>query len=214
MVVVVKVGGRALASNMENLARSVAARSGMGIALDLDGVLCDSMGSWVRIWNSRHPHRQITVEDIREWDFWKGLGISREEFNAVFDEVWRGWRDLAPLEDDIGGKVARLSALGRVDIVSGRTPRHLPYVKSWLKRHKIRYSSLILGVSRKSSLNHDVFIDDSPVEALSIAETARYVLLRDQPWNRLLRFNRFILRVGSLDEAYQRIVSEVFPEIV
>jgi uncharacterized HAD superfamily protein len=187
---------------------------GIKIAMDLDGVLSDSMGSWVRIWNTRHPYRQITVEDIHEWDFWKGLGISREEFNAVFDEVWRGWRDLAPLEDDIGGKVARLSALGRVDIVSGRTPRHLPYVKSWLKRHKIRYSSLILGVSRKSSLNHDVFIDDSPVEALSIAETARYVLLRDQPWNRLLRFNRFILRAGSLDEAYQRLVSEVFPEIV
>jgi acetylglutamate/LysW-gamma-L-alpha-aminoadipate kinase len=31
LVIVVKVGGRALASNMENLARSVAARSGMGI---------------------------------------------------------------------------------------------------------------------------------------------------------------------------------------
>ncbi len=187
---------------------------GIRIALDLDGVLSDSMGSWVRIWNARNSFKRITVEDIREWDFWRGLGIGREEFDSVFEEVWRGWRDLRPLEENLGAKVSRLSRLGRVDIVSGRTPRHLPYVKSWLKLHGVRYSSLILGVTPKSRLDHDVFIDDSPVEALGIAETARYVLLRDQPWNRSLESNRYIVRVGGLVEAYQRIVGEIFPGIV
>jgi uncharacterized HAD superfamily protein len=189
-------------------------RMGIRIALDLDGVLSDSMGSWVRIWNARNSFKRITVEDIREWDFWRGLGIGREEFDSVFEEVWRGWRDLRPLEENLGAKVSRLSRLGRVDIVSGRTPRHLPYVKSWLKLHGVRYSSLILGVAPKSRLDHDVFIDDSPVEALGIAETARYVLLRDQPWNRSLESNRYIVRVGGLVEAYQRIVGEIFPGIV
>ncbi len=189
-------------------------RMGIRIAVDLDGVLSDSMGSWVRIWNSRNSFKRITVEDIREWDFWRGLGIGREEFDSVFEEVWRGWRDLRPLEENIGAKVSRLSRLGRVDIVSGRTPRHLPYVKSWLKLHGVRYSSLILGVTTKSRLDHDVFIDDSPVEALRIAETARYVLLKDQPWNRSLESNRYIVRVGGLVEAYQRIVGEIFPGVV
>ncbi|MDW8073771.1 MAG: hypothetical protein RMJ28_06025 [Nitrososphaerota archaeon] len=183
----------------------------MKIALDLDGVLSDSMGLWVEIWNSRYGPPALGVEDIREWDFWRGLGITQEMFNEVFDEVWRSWARLRPLEENIGEKVARLTQLGKVDIVSGRAVKHLPYVKSWLKHHRIRYDSIFLGVPAKNRLNHTVFIDDSPIEAAQIAGTGRYVLLRDQPWNRHVPERRFILRVRSLDEAFQRLVGEVFP---
>ncbi|MEM1534882.1 MAG: hypothetical protein QW059_04695 [Nitrososphaerota archaeon] len=181
------------------------------IALDLDGVLTDSMGRWVEIWNSKYGRARLSVEDIREWDFWRGLGITQETFNEVFDEVWRTWPLLRPMEEDIGEKVSRLASLGRVDIVSGRSSRHLPYVKSWLKQHGVRYNSIFLAVSPKSRLSHDVFIDDSPVEAVQIAGTARYVLLRDQPWNRGIPNSKYILRVKSLDEAFEKLAGEVFP---
>ncbi|GBC71955.1 Nucleotidase [Candidatus Calditenuaceae archaeon HR02] len=181
------------------------------IALDIDGVLTDSMGRWVEVWNSRYGHPRLSVEDIREWDFWRGLGITQETFNEVFDEVWRGWVYLRPLEENIGEKVARLSYFGRLDIVSGRSIRHLPYVKNWLGHHGIKYDSIFLGVPSKSRLNHDVFIDDSPVEAVRIAETARYVLLRDQPWNRNVPKSKFIIRVRNLEEAFKKLAEEVFP---
>lgn len=181
------------------------------IALDLDGVLSDSMGRWVEVWNSKYGHPKLSVEDIREWDFWRSLGITQQEFNEVFDEVWRGWVYLRPLEENIGEKVARLSYFGRIDIVSGRSIKHLPYVKNWLRHQGIKHDSIFLGVSSKSRLAHDVFIDDSPVEALGIAETARYVLLRDQPWNRSVPRNKFIIRVRNLDEAFQKLAEEIFP---
>jgi len=179
------------------------------IALDLDGVLSDSMGRWLEIWNSRHAPPILTVDDLGEWDFWRRLSITQREFNRIFDEVWRGWEAVRPLEEGIGGKVARLARLGRVDIVSGRATEHLPYVKSWLRLHRVKYSSILLGASPKSRLGHDVFIDDSPVEAVQIARTGRYVLLRDQPWNRGLAESVLILRVRSLDEAFERLVNEV-----
>lgn len=179
------------------------------IALDLDGVLTDSMGRWVEIWNSRYVHPRLSVEDIREWDFWRGLGISQEKFNEVFDEVWRGWTYLRPLEENIGEKVSRLSYFGRVDIVSGRSTKHLSYVRSWLKHYGVRYGSLLLGVSSKSSLNYDVYIDDSPVEAAQIAGTGRYVLLRDQPWNRHIPDSKHILRVKDLAESFEKLDKEV-----
>lgn len=181
------------------------------IALDLDGVLSDSMGRWVEVWNQRFGHPRLSVDDIREWDFWRKLGITQELFNDIFDEVWRGWHLLRPLEENIGERVARLNLFGQVDIVSGRSTRHLPYVKSWLRHHGIKYSSIFLGVPQKSSLHHHIFIDDSPLEAVKIAGTGRYVLLRDQPWNRHIAEGRLILRVRSLEEAIEKLSKEVFP---
>ncbi|MEM4591723.1 MAG: hypothetical protein QW555_07845 [Nitrososphaerota archaeon] len=175
------------------------------IALDLDGVLSDSMGRWVEIWNTKYGYPTLSVEGLTEWDFWRKLGITQDEFNRIFDEVWQEWPLLKPLEENIDDSVSKIASLGRVDIVSGRVLKHRQYVVSWLKLHEIRYGSLFLGISPKSRLGHDVFIDDSPIEALQIARTRRIVLLRDQPWNRDLGESRYIRRVRSLEEAFEKL---------
>ena len=89
------------------------------IALDVDGVLADTMKLWLRLWN-RRSSQSLSYEELVEWDFWKRLGISGEEFMELMKEAWRMWRELPPTEPNLSEKVSRLRSLGRVDIVTAR----------------------------------------------------------------------------------------------
>ncbi len=175
--------------------------TGMLIAIDLDGVLSDSMGLWISIWNSSN-YPKLSYEDISEWDFWRRIGLNEKRFSEIFDEVWSRWEDLQPLEHDVSETVERLNELGVVDIVTGRPSRNSPFIIKWLKKHRINYRKLIVAVEKKSKYPYDVYIDDSPIQALEISSMGRTFLLRDQPWNRHVEPNRFLKRVRSLKEAY------------
>jgi len=179
---------------------------GMRIAIDLDGVLANSMASWLRIWNERHSPR-LRYEDIDEWDFWRKIGIDERRFSEIFNEAWEGWASIPPMEDDLPSKLRSMRMLGKVDVVTGRPRSNTPYIKSWLRMHSIPYDDLKVGVSSKARFPHIVFVDDSPANAREIALTGRLVLLRDQPWNRDVRETRLIRRVTDLGEAIEVIES-------
>ncbi|MEM0450808.1 MAG: hypothetical protein QXO17_04490 [Nitrososphaerota archaeon] len=172
----------------------------MRIALDLDGVLADTIRVWLRIWNEqRFP--KLTYESIDSWDFWRKLGISEAEFAEIFSRAWQKWEEIPPAEEGLSEKVMRLSELGRVDVVTGRPAEERERVAMWLRRHRISYRNLVMGVTDKVKLGYDVYIDDSPIVATEGSRTGRTVLLRDQPWNRFVRSNSYVRRVRGLDEA-------------
>jgi uncharacterized HAD superfamily protein len=178
----------------------------MLIAIDLDGVLSDSMGLWIRIWNaSNYP--KLSYEDISEWDFWRRLGLTEERFSEIFDEVWSRWEELQPLEQDVAEIVDRISRVGVVDIVTGRPGRNRNFIVKWLRRHGINYRRLLIGVENKIKYLYDVYIDDSPIQALEASHAGRLLLLRDQPWNRHVEPNKFVIRIKSLEEAYRVLTS-------
>jgi len=178
----------------------------MLIAIDLDGVLSDSMELWIRIWNaSNYP--KLSYEDISEWDFWRRLGLTEGRFSEIFDEVWSRWEELQPLEQNVAEIVDRINQVGVVDIVTGRPGRNRNFIVKWLKKHGINYRRLLIGVEKKISHLYDVYIDDSPIQALEVSYAGRLFLLRDQPWNRHVEPNRFIIRVKSLEEAYRVLLS-------
>ena len=58
-------------------------------------------------------------------------------------------------------------------------------VKNWLKLHKINFKNYVGVVEgiEKSELDYDVFIDDSPLNAKSMLEKGKSVILYSQPWN-------------------------------
>lgn len=172
----------------------------MRIALDLDGVLADTIRVWLRIWNE-HRFPRLTYESIDTWDFWRKLGISEAEFAGIFARAWLMWEEIPPVEEGIAEKVRRLSELGTVDVVTGRPAEERERVVLWLRRHGISYRGLVVGVTDKVRLGYDVYIDDSPLVAIAGARSGRLVLLRDQPWNRDVRSNSYVRRVRGLDEA-------------
>lgn len=177
------------------------------IALDVDGVLADTMRLWIRLWN-RRSGMKIGYEDLVEWDFWRRLGLTSGEFMELMRDAWRMWRELPPTEPNLSEKVARLRTLGRVDIVTARPRDAERYTLLWLEAHRIPFDDIVwMRSSRvKASLDYDVFIDDSPHLADGCALRAKILLLYDRPWNRGVAEDcRLIRRIRSLDEAYRVI---------
>ena len=176
----------------------------MRIALDLDGVLADTMSMWVRVWKEK-TGQEVRLEDFDEWSSWKYLGITEREFMKIMNEAWKRWRYLPPTEDNLSRKVSKLRSLGKVDIVTARPRETEEYAIRWLELHGIEYDDYvwIRDGRSKLSLDYHVFIDDSPIMAGDAAQARKLVLLYDQPWNRSFEENSFVRRVKGLEEAYE-----------
>lgn len=171
----------------------------MRIAVDVDGVLADIMSVWLDYYNRRHGS-SLSKEQIERWDFWKSIGYTAERFYEELAICWREWHRVPVMENGIAESMALLRKLGKVDIVSAQMARE--HVRRWLEHNRILYDdyvSVARGVD-KADLEYDVFIDDSPANAESIASMGRLVLLYDQPWNRSIRDDgRYIVRVKSME---------------
>lgn len=155
----------------------------MKIGLDVDGVLADVIASWLFFNNkTRTP---ILKSEISEWDFWKNHGIDKFDFYNELSICWKSWKNIPVTEDNLSHSTQLLSKLGTVDIVTARDELTHEFVKNWLDFHKINFKNYV-GVMEgveKSKLDYDIFIDDSPLNAKSMLDKGKSVLIYDQPWN-------------------------------
>ena len=173
----------------------------MRIALDVDGVLADIILVWLNEHNKQY-NKSINKESIENWDFWRKLGLDRYEFYHQLSNCWSQWKEVPPMEHDIGKTVDKLHSVGRVDIVTARDQGSTKYVINWLEHNRIKYNEYVVvsdGID-KAKLDYDVFIDDSPHNVVRMASKGRNVLLYDQPWNKSVK-NIKITRIKKLVEA-------------
>ena len=155
----------------------------MKIALDVDGVLADVIESWLSYNNKIRS--TISKSQISEWDFWKNHNINKFDFYNELSICWKSWENIPPTENNISSVTKQLSNIGTVDIVTARDDSTHDDVKNWLKLHNIdfnNYVGVLEGVE-KSKLDYDIFIDDSPLNAKSMLEQGKSVILYSQPWN-------------------------------
>jgi len=172
------------------------------IAVDLDGVLAEAMIIWCDLYNKRYG-RSLSFEDIRGWDAWKLVNISRDEFFTILDDAWSEWERMPPTEEDVSQQVKLLNELGTVDIVTGRSARTVEQAKEWLKTYEIQYNRFVRTESTpaKIRLDYDVFVDDSPhlMERIASRSTALGILYT-RPWNRESQMPSVIRRANSWSE--------------
>lgn len=157
------------------------------IGLDVDGVLADVIHAWIHYNNKiRTP---ISKEEISEWDFWKRYQMDKYDFYKELSLCWQTWHKIPSTEENLSTSTSILSQVGEVDIVTAREEHTHPFVKSWLSSQKILYKNYIgvLEGIEKTKLNYDIFIDDSPINAKSMLDAGKSVILYSQPWN--LRFD-------------------------
>lgn len=154
----------------------------MRIAQDFDGCLAHTMGRWVQVANTR-KNWHLTMADIDRWAFYEKWGMSVDEAFSIFDECWRNWERLKPMEHDLNIKTAEMMELGEVDIVTSIDAKHEESIFEWLKFHGIKYNNLVHR-SNKHELPYDVYVDDSPINAQKLLDAGKIILLYDQPWNR------------------------------
>src|SRR6478609_4708516 len=159
------------------------------IALDVDGVLADVIESWLSYSNKIRP--AISKSQISEFDFYNELSI-----------CWKSWESIPTTENNIAHATTQLSNLGTVDIVTARDESTHNDVKNWLKLHKINFKNYVgvLEGIEKSRLDYDVFIDDSPLNAKSMLDEGKSVILYSQPWNTSFEDDRAI-RIHELKNA-------------
>jgi len=174
----------------------------MRIAVDLDGVLANTMVSFCRILNERKS-TNLNVGSFTQWHAWEIAGITKDEFFRTLDQAWFEWESIPPVEPELGLKVRRLEEFGRVEIVTGRSPETVKNAKSWLRRHNIAHDAFVRTESTKDKikLGYNVFIDDSAELMALIASTLdRRGVLYTQPWNRDAPAMPRIFRVSGWDQ--------------
>lgn len=170
--------------------------------MDLDGVLAEPMTVWCDMYNKRHG-QSLSLEDIRVWEVWKVVKISRDEFFRTLDDAWLEWERIPTTEEGVGEQVNLLREFGTVDVVTGRSIRTVGPAKQWLKAHSIPYDRFVRTESTlaKIHLDYDVFVDDSPrlMELIASKSTALGVIYT-RPWNRDAQLPPVIRRVTKWAE--------------
>ena len=80
------------------------------------------------------------------------------------------------------------------------------FVKNWLKHNDISYDNYVSVIDgpMKADLDYDVFIDDSPLNAVKFLENNKKVILYSQPWNKHISNNE-LFRISKLSEAIEII---------
>ena len=176
----------------------------MKIALDVDGVLADVIESWLICSNKIRP--VIFKDDITNWDFWKKFKINRYDFYEELTACWKNWNSIPPTEDNLSIITQNLSNFGQVDIVTARELSTDSFVKSWLKLHDVTYQNYVSVIDgpMKANLDYDVFIDDSPLNAIKFLKHKKNVLLYSQPWNQHIS-DPNIQRISTLSEAVEKL---------
>lgn len=176
----------------------------MKIALDVDGVLADVIKSWLIHSNSIRPH--ISIEQITNWDFWKKFKINRYDFYEELNLCWKDWHSIPTVEDNLSKTTQNLSNLGQVDILTARVLSTNSFVKNWLELHDITYQNYVSVIDgkMKADLDYDIFIDDSPINAIKFLEHKKNVFLYSQPWNQHISDPR-IKRISTLSEAIEQL---------
>ena len=158
----------------------------MKIAVDLDGVLAESMLVWCDLVNKEFGLR-VKLEDLDSWASWTKLSISKDDFYRILDESWENWEEIPSTEPGISEKVEKIQTFGDIDIVTGRSRRTVDAAKNWVHAHKIGYGHFVsvAGWRDKVVLDYDVYIDDAPdLMPLVSNIPLRWAILYDRPWNR------------------------------
>lgn len=169
------------------------------IAVDLDGVLAESMTLWCEIANKEYG-THFKMEDLDSWSWWRKSPVSKDDFYRILDESWDYWEKIPPTEPDIARKVAKIEPFGDLDVVTGRSKRTVEAARSWIDGQKVRYRNFVrvLGWRDKILLDYDVYIDDAPdlMPLVSRSPTA-WAVLYDRPWNRSVADLPKVLRTES-----------------
>lgn len=159
----------------------------MRIAVDLDGVLADTMVTVCHILNMKRSTR-LKPESFDRWKAWQTAGISKEEFFRALDESWFQWENVPPTEQELDVKVGRLLEFGSVDIVTGRSLATVDDANSWLKKHLIPFNSFVRtndSTKAKVILDYDLYVDDSAeLMSLIASRLQGSGILYLRPWNR------------------------------
>ncbi len=150
----------------------------MRIAIDLDGVLADTM-SHLCIWIGEKYGIALAKEEIIEWDYNFGP-------NTITSEVLRAFKNesfISSLVATKGSKnaVRDIRTEHRILIATSRPLSTQIETEKWVFKH---YGAIkIVFVREKQKIDADVLVDDNLESVLLFAKIRGHSILFEQPWN-------------------------------
>ena len=183
----------------------------MKIAIDLDGVLADASKIWMRLLNERFDIK-VDKSNVDQWDFWKKIGISKKSFEEVFDDAWKEWQAIDETEIGLKENIDEIKDFGKTDLVTARNKKTMDDVMRWLEMTKITFDGIVVVDENylKGNLDYDIFIDDSPIQVMEIANLDKVALIYDQPWNRHISSSNNLIRIKNFTEVISYIKNSKF----
>ena len=183
----------------------------MKIAIDLDGVLADASKIWMRLLNERF-NIKVDKSNVDQWDFWKKIGISKKSFEEVFDDAWKEWQAIDETEIGLKENIDEIKDFGKTDLVTARNKKTMDDVMQWLEMTKITFDEIVVVDENylKGNLDYDVFVDDSPIQVMEIANLDKVALVYDQPWNSHIISRNNLIRIKNFTEVISYIKDSKF----
>ncbi|WP_278381758.1 5' nucleotidase, NT5C type [Clostridium tyrobutyricum] len=157
------------------------------ICIDIDGTITDPY-YWIPSANA-YFHKNIKPEEVTEYPIDKTMGISEEEYIKFYNENKFEIHDKEEIRKDAGDIICKLYNTSNIYFVTARYKELEILTYNYLNRHNIPYDGVyLLGSPHKvdiaEKLNCDVFIEDSPQNALQLSQSGFKVILLDTNYNR------------------------------
>ena len=173
------------------------------VYVDVDDVLCRTAQAAVQTVRQMFGIAR-RFDDLHSFNLDEAFGLSPEQLDILLTHLnsAAGVRDM-PARSGAAACLRRWSQVLEICVVTGRSPKHWPATRDWLKREKMAYHRLIFankygrfnaadlasGADIVSSeglaeLDFAFAVEDSASFSLTLAGLGIPVLLMDRPWNR------------------------------
>lgn len=168
------------------------------IAIDIDGVVCDFITSFLRVLKEEHG-LDMAREHIDTWELPVRLGLGPYEVLKMITKTHE--TGLAkPMPNAIAG-IRKLTESHAVAFLTARPTASKRATFAWLAKHGLGGINVIwVGTKPKCYLvnyyKFDVMIDDSLEELMPVLDTSsscRLIVL-DQPWNQSYNLSGALMR--------------------
>ena len=85
-------------------------------------------------------------------------------------------------------------------------------VMQWLEMTKITFDEIVVVDENylKVNLHYNIFVDDSPIQVMEIANLDKVALVYDQPWNNHIISRNNLIRVKNFTEVISYIKDSEF----
>jgi len=186
----------------------------MKIAVDVDGVLLDLIGSFLQLFNRRY-HTQYEPSDLDRYDFYHNWNVPKQQIYQIFFEIYKSKCETPLIDPTAPYILNHLNKDHHVDIVSARDSQFYDHLLRKLEDHGIikglSYRNLVLveetPIDSKLAHRYDIYIDDNPnlIKPVQNLEDI-LLLLFNQPWNKSIEIvNGKVCRVHNWTEIIQTI---------
>ena len=124
----------------------------MKIAVDIDGVLLDTVITFCKLFNKNHG-TSYQKSDVTKWEFFLDWNVPEDYIWDVFYQIYENSMSIPFLDDRAPDIMKNLNVKYDVSIVSARTPHYRDSILEKLRFHGIlkgtHYNELILLIHKR-----------------------------------------------------------------